>query len=95
MSVTAYQPYGGTPASDIAMGSGTREEGGVGPPAEMGDTARFPMPAEAAEAPTAEAQAGNVGGGEVRRSRRQQHGDREYGGQPARRAHQESPDCAA
>ena len=31
MSVTAYQPYGGTPASDIAMGSGTREEGGWGP----------------------------------------------------------------
>ena len=57
---TAEQPCGETPASDVAAGERTREEGGVPPLMEWSATTRWLTPTEAAEAETAEAQAGTI-----------------------------------
>ena len=76
------KPCGGTPASKIAVGGGTREEGGKPPLKERGDMLQWTKPLEAAEEATAEARAGNAGVIEGRKSGQLRHGDKgDRGGQ--------------
>ena len=94
MSDIAGKPCGGTPASNIAVGGGTREEGGKPPLKERGDMAQWPTPLEAAEKATAEAtaeaRAGNAGVREGRRSVQRRNGDKGNRGKLAQRAWWES-----
>ena len=62
-SDTTEQQHGGAPATNIARGGRTREEGEVDPLVELSDVTHCPTLVEAAEAKMAEARAGKAGGG--------------------------------
>ena len=76
LSYIVGNPCGGTPASNIAVVGGTREEGEEPPLKERRDMVQWLTPleaaeeatAEAAEEVTAEARAGNAGVREGRKS---------------------------
>ena len=68
LSYIVGNPCGGTPASNIAVVGGTREEGEEPPLKERRDMVQWLTPLEAAEEATAEARAGNAGVREGRKS---------------------------